>query len=426
MYSLFTRRALGATLVVLVTACTDAPIASAPVVAADDATIAFLSEGIGVFHRYVAIGTSLSMGVASDGAIAASQEQSWPAQLARLAHREMTQPLIGGTGCRSPLRAPLASGVRLSGEGAGANPATLSCSPNLEGVVLPTQNLAINGASTQNALFTTPENVTDAGNRLVIARVLPPGATQISALVEQNPKIVSVEFGANEVLGARTGIAIPGVTMFPYSAWAPLYTQLVDQVALVAKHGILVGLIRDAATFPGFRRGSELYADRTMFAAAFNVAVSADCDGSPNLLFVPVRVPTAVATGLAMRQAGAGPHTLSCTGGPTTLMDFVLTPDEVGIVNGQLAQMNAYIRAEAERVGFAHFELEELFGRSDIKPPFSVVALMTSAQPYGVYTSLDGIHPSAEGQRVIAEAAARAIDRRYGFNMLGAALIASR
>ena len=429
MFSLnSTRRAFGATLVLLTTACADAPIASAPAVRPlDEAALAFRSEGRGAFQRYVAIGTSVSMGVASDGAVAASQEQSWPAQLAAIAHREMTLPLISGTGCRSPLRAPLASGVRLSGEGAAANPATLSCAENVDGVTLPTQNLAVNGARTSDALFSTPENYTNPNHKGVIGRVLPPGATQLSALLAQNPKIVSVEFGANEVLGATSGIAIPGVSMFPVSAWEPLYTQLVDQVAQVAKYGILVGLVRDAATFPGFRSGSELYADRAMFMAAFNVAVSTDCDGSPNLLFVPVRVPTAVANGLGRRQAGAGPYTLSCTGAPANFTDYLLTPDEVSIVNGQLAQMNAFIRAEAERIGFAHFELEELYGRSDIKPPFSVVALMTTAQPYGVYTSLDGIHPSAEGQRMIAEAAARAINRRYDFDMLGGArLIASR
>jgi hypothetical protein len=425
---IFTRRAFGATLVLLATACSDAPDPSAPGVRAlDDAAIGFHSEGLGAFQRYVAIGTSISMGVASDGAIAASQEQSWPAQLARLAHREMTLPLISLPGCRPPMQAPLASGIRLSGEGAGQDPATLSCSANVEGVVLPTQNLAVSGARTSDALFTTPENITDAGHRGAISRVLPPGATQISALLEQNPKIASVEFGGNEVLGARSGIAIPGATIVPVSAWAPLYTQLVDQVASVAKYGILVGLVRDVSTVAGFRTGSELYADRAAFAAAFNVAVSDDCNGSPNLLFVPVRVPTAVGTGLAMRKAGAGPFTLSCTGAPPHLMDFVLTPAELAIVNGTLAQMNAHIRAEAERLGFAHFELEELYGRSDIKPPFSVVALMTTAQPYGVYTSLDGFHPSGEGQRVLAEAAARAINRRYNFNMLGGvSMIASQ
>ena len=59
----------------------------------------------GVFHRYVAIGTSVSMGWASDGAIAASQEQAWPLQLARRAGRDMTAPYLGLPGCRPPLLA---------------------------------------------------------------------------------------------------------------------------------------------------------------------------------------------------------------------------------------------------------------------------------------------------------------------------------
>ena len=40
------------------------------------------SEGRGIFQRYVAIGTSISMGWQSDGVIASTQETSWPAQLA--------------------------------------------------------------------------------------------------------------------------------------------------------------------------------------------------------------------------------------------------------------------------------------------------------------------------------------------------------
>ena len=405
-------------------ACVDEGPASPSVFAAP--ATADLSEGRGAFQRYVAIGTSISMGVASDGAIAESQEQSWPAQLARMADREITLPLIAGPGCRPPLRAPLATGVRLSGEAAGTDPALLSCAPSVEGVELPTQNLAVNGAQVKDALFTTRENVTDAGNRLVYARILPPGETQISQLEKMNPKIVSVEFGGNEVLNTRSGIAIPGVTIFPFASWAPLYTQLVDRVAAVTKYGILVGLINDVGTFPGFRRGSELYADRGAFLAAFNVAVSADCDASENLLFVPVRVPTAVATGAAFRARGLGPAPLSCAGAPPGLQDFVLTPAEAAVVNASMAQMNAHIRAEADRLGFAYTELEVLYGRAGLKAPFSVLQLMTSLQPYGAYVSLDGIHPTAEGQRIIAEAAADALDARYNFGIRTAAIIASR
>jgi len=427
MFSIrFTSRTLAAAMVAATVACADSSSPTSPNVAvAREDPLASLSEGRGAFQRYVAIGTSLSMGVASDGTIEASQEQSWPAQLARMADREITQPIIGGTGCRSPLLAPLTSGVRLSGEAAGANPATLSCAELKSGEVSLVQNVAINGATTFNALNTTPENVTDAGNRQITQRVLLPGHTQISSLEEQNPKFVSVEFGANELLQVRSGIAIEGVTMYPYSAWAPLYTQLVDRAAAATKYGLIVGLIHDVATIPGFRRGSELYADRNTFAAAFNVTIAGDCDGSNNLIFTPVVVPTAVARGAAMKRNDTGPYVLSCAGGAATAQDFILTPEEVASVNTLASRMAAHMRAEAERVGFAYFELDELF-RSDFKPPFSVVQQMTSTtQPYGAYSSFDGVHPSALGQRVVAEAAARAIDARYNFG-LSAQLIASR
>jgi lysophospholipase L1-like esterase len=405
-------------------ACSDTTTSPQSVVATQ--RLAAASEGRGAFQRYVAIGTSISMGVASDGTIRASQEQSWPAQLARLAHREITQPYIGGTGCRPPMQAPLSTGIRIDGESAAADPSTLHCSPLEAGIQLPTQNLAINGALVRDALFTTPENITDAGNAGITANVLPPGQTQISALESQDPKIVSVEFGGNEVLGSRSGIAIPGVTLFPVGPWKTLYTQLVDRVAAVSKYGILVGLITDVRNFPAFRRGSELYAQRDVFSAAFNVSVAPDCDGSDNLLFVPVRVPVAVANGLGRRRAGAGPYVLSCAAGPAAFTDYVLTPDEAATVNAQMAEMTAHIRAEAGRLGFAYTELEALYGRSDVKSPFNVVEMMTTATPYGPYISLDGIHPSADGQRILAEAAARALDSQYGFAILEAAVIASR
>ena len=58
-----------------------------------------VQDGEGIFQRYVAIGTSISMGVQSDGVYSATQQTSWPAQLARLAHRELSLPLIQAPGC---------------------------------------------------------------------------------------------------------------------------------------------------------------------------------------------------------------------------------------------------------------------------------------------------------------------------------------
>ncbi len=381
------------------------------------ANVESMASPKGTFHRFVSIGTSISMGWQSDGVLGATQSQSWTAQLARLASRDQTSPLIGGFGCRAPLIAPLASGVRLSGEAAGAPPASFACAANEPGATIPSQNVAISAARTFDALNTTPENVADPFYQKLYPRILPPGTTQLEAALSQKPKFISVELGGNEVLDARSGIAIVGATITPYETWAPQYTLLTNKVASSVQQGILVGLLRDAASFPSFRRGAEIWNDRGALLVAFHVAVSNDCADSPNLVFVPVRIPVAVATGLQLKAAGQPPFVFSCAGAAPQVQDFVLTPDEVAVVNNQLTRMNAHIEITARRIGYAYMQLDVLYGRIDLKPPFSSVQLMTSSQPYGPLISLDGIHPNNFGHTVLAQAAARAINHRYGMGI---------
>jgi len=394
-------------------ACADSPTAP-PRVAIDD--VAFnQSEGRGVFQRYVAIGTSISMGWASDGVFVGSQTSSWPAQLALLGHREITQPDIASPGCRSPLIAPLGLAVRLSGESALANPATLSCAPLEAGVTLPTQNVAVNGARTADALFTTPESSTDP----LYDRVLPSGSTQVSAMEAQTPKLVSVELGAVEVLSARFGVAIAGPPPAPILApalWAPLYDQVLDRVeASTAKHVLLVGLITNPSSIPAFRFGSEIAANAPALLVGFNVAVQPDCatTNAGNLIFVMPLLPTVMLQGLAARAASLPPVPFTCAAAGPTTPDFVLTPSEQAIVAGVLAQMNAIIQAEAASRGWAYFSLDALYAAPGARPPLNVATLLTSATPFGPLMSLDGLHPSAAGQALIASAAAQALNQTY-------------
>ena len=89
-------------------------------------------------------------------------------------------------------------------------------------------------------------------------------------------------------------------------------------------------------------------------------------------------------------------------------------PEEIALVNGQLAQMTR-IRSEARRLRFAHFELEELYGAPTSRGR-SRGAVMTSAERMDIFQP--GWHARAlRAQRVIAEAAARAILRRYLFDV---------
>lgn len=394
----------GVALLALAGACstTDATMATGPAASLNQ------SEGRGVFQRYVAIGTSVSMGWRSDGVIAASQATSWPAQLAGMATRTLTQPYIDGTGCRSPLIAPLALLVRLSGEPALQDPATLSCSPLRSDVTLPVANVAINGALTSDALFTTPENSGDP----LYSRVLEPLHTQVSSMIEQNPKLVSVELGAVEVLGARSGIAIPGVSMVPYAVWQPLYDQVLYNVQRVTKTAVLVGLISDVRSFPAFRTGNEIWLDRNEFTLV-NIAVSADCNGSANMVFMPVKLGIALVAAAQLAAAHAGPYTFSCTAGGPLDQDLILTPAEVAVVNAQMAAMSAHIQAEAAQRGYAYFALGALYDRTDIKPAFSLSVTLGTPTPFGALMSLDGIHPSEAGAAVLAQAAAHALNVTY-------------
>lgn len=88
-----------------------------------------------------------------------------------------------------------------------------------------------------------------------------------------NPKLVSIELGGNDVLSARSGIAIPGVTPTPYATWQPLYDEVLDEVEKVTKMVVITGLVTDLRSLAAFRRGEELWANRNEFAA-FHVAVS--------------------------------------------------------------------------------------------------------------------------------------------------------
>jgi len=406
-------------------ACADSP--TAPRSAASfpgSARSEILANGEGDFHRYVAIGTSVSQGWRNDGVNGSSQVTSWPAELSRLAGREMALPLISAPGCGAPLVAPLASGVRLGGEPAGAPFLSRTCAPNEAGVTLPPANVALSGARTIHALNATPE-APDPNYAPLYQRVLPPGMSQVQAMEAQNAKIVSVELGGNEILNVHTGAYVPGQNVVPVAFWAPDYRTVLDRVQAQAKKAVIVGLIEHAANFPSFRTGEEIWAARATFAP-FHVTVSEDCSVAPgkdNLMFVAVRVLAAAAQGAARARQGLSPFVLSCANAPNTdangvpIKDYVLSPADVAVVDAQFAQMNAIIRAEAESRGFAYFALSALYEDVVTKAPFNAITMLTSAEPFGPYVSLDGIHPSAAGARVLAEAAANALNAKYNMGI---------
>lgn len=375
------------------------------------------------FTRYVAIGTSLSMGVQSDGVVYFSQQQDWTKLLAHQAFASFTQPLIAPPGCHSPLIAPLQLSRRLSGISAAANPAAsipdTTCAP-LGTYTLPTNDVAIDGATTYDALYITPESaaVETVKRRRQYRLVLPPRKSQVTAMMQQNPTLVSVELGGNEVLQVVSGLLFPRAgyrgaaaqgTYVPNSVWQPVYDNLIDSVKKTGAKAILVG-VPNTNGFVSMRTGDELYQDRVAFQN-YGVIVSPNCQGSPNVIFTPSKILGLVGAA----QATGTAQTLSCADTPGA-QDNVLTPADVQVVDGVLTGMNNHIQGVAQANGWAYVDLSAVWAQwVTRRGPFSVANLLGCVRPFGQYVSLDGIHPNVQGYQEMANAAAAALNDTYNF-----------
>ena len=391
---------LGATLAAA--ACSD-PVA--PTVSARDGTSASITTPptiAEVFARFVALGTSNSMGVQSAGIFAAGQQAAWPAELARRAGVSFSLPLLQDPGCGPPLLPPLASDLVLVGAFGNDLVTTVmnTCAPLRTSVTLPANSVAISGADVHDALTATVESKMALSTRVgtLYSRVLPPGKTQVTAMLDERPTFVSVELTANEVLPASTGRV---EAMTPYASWVSDYDQVLAAVKSTGARAVLVGLPTNAAQFPSIRSSREFFSQWPALLG-LGITVSLSCYFSSNQLFIP---------GYLLTLVSKAPTTATCANVPGSV-DYVLTSSDMSAINARIAQMNAYVQAKATENGWAYFNLDPVYALP--KPSFSVSNLLFANQPFGPYISLDGVHPSAAGQSLLAAAAVRVINAKYG------------
>lgn len=376
------------------------------------------------FDRYVSIGTSVSMGIQSDGVYYATQQHAWPKLLAHQVFQSarFSIPLIQGPGCYSPLIAPIQLTRRLSGaQYPGINAQDQVCA-RYPDITLPANNVAVDGATTYHALRITPESTavtpttidSDQRKRLYQA-VLPPGKSQVTAMMMQNPTLVSVELGANEALRAVTsGILVPAqryrqpdgtFTFYPLALWEPEYNAVVDSVVKTGAKALLVS-VPLIPNLVGVYPGDDFWQDRAAFQS-FGINVNADCSGNRNSIYALIKVLVALAS--------PKPYNFTCTDNPTAA-DFMLTQSDTTALNGLIRNMNTRIQAHASTHGFAYLDLNTALAEFVAqKQRFSLSRFLSCNRPFGQFISLDGIHPSEPGQQAIANAAADALNAHYGW-----------
>jgi lysophospholipase L1-like esterase len=142
------------------------------------------------------------------------------------------------------------------------------------------------------------------------------------------------------------------------------------------------------------------------------VVVDPNCVGSTSLITLPLLLPQI--------RAGTLPAQISCLPGVDPLDPrvgnlFVHDPEEQATLNAIIDADNAYLQAKADAIGFAFW---------DPNPPLLAIRgtpqslpfpnFGDATNPFGTAFSLDGVHPSAAGQKIIANALIAVINAKYG------------
>jgi hypothetical protein len=374
-----------------------------------------------IFQSYVAIGNSITAGFQSNGITDSTQRQSFARLLAGQMGTQYHYASIAGRGCPPPIANGLTGA--LLGTGSTSTTCDLRASSSVTDIL---NNVAVPGAISLDPTAST----TPASN--VLTTLILGGKTQVQKALDARPTFATIWIGNNDVLRAGTtgylvptsipslGINSPGIVSTPAQfqvSYDAMMKQLLDSAP--ALKGVLIGVVQVTGV-PLLSSGALIAASPTIqagitAAAGRPVTINPNCTGSGSLVNVPQL--------LGVIRAGTHPATIACAKGsdptdPHVGDAFVLDPTELNTLQTTITAYNTYISGKATASGFAFYDPNVLLAAQRANgaiPPFPNFGSATAT--YGTLISLDGVHPSAAGHRLIANDLITAINAKYGTSL---------
>ena len=375
-----------------------------------------------LFTRFVVMGSSASAGFESGGIVSTSQTHSWPALVAQQAGAAFVIPTLAAPGCPAPI--------------AGAFPAQSaanSCAGRIEATVTAVDNVAVPGERLSQAMTVTSGTT---HTPLIGAQ------TQVQAMQARKPTLLSVELGSDDVLAAAlSGDATLSTTPAAFQASV---TQLVAQVRSVPSLlGVVVVAVVDPIAFgAALQPGAFYFLARDAAGRFSGKPVNANC--SP---VTAVGQPNALAKNLIATTAVTDPTITELNCDPASGMRMLLTSSEMLTLQTNLAAYNVALQQAASANGWAFIDLAPMLqalvnsrdanGRTNEMRKCQDLAAATTASQlqaavlntcpitgptgapnvYGNSLSFDGVHPSAAGAKLIANAVIPRINAFYNKNV---------
>ena len=367
-----------------------------------------------LFLRYVSLGNSITAGFQSGGIHEGLQNEAYPVLLAEKAGATFGVPALRYPGCPPPLAAPL------GGERIGVVPCSFR-TPEPPPLV---QNLAVPGHRMADALAAS------GGGSNPLASLLLDGRTQVQAMREAEPTLVSVWLGNNDVLAA----ALTGDTT-RLTATPAFEAALADVVTAItgttARDAILIGVADPILIAPALQPGAYFWAAAESGRSPVPLVVGDDCaPGTPGgARWVSLLVASAYIAGeVDSVRVDCAPDAA-----------YVLDEGETAAVVARVDAFNRAIRAAAEENGWLYIDPNTSFVAPALADPDLVrkcqglAAATTAAEIeaalaetcpgpeapnfFGLHFSFDGVHPSSAAHAVIADTLARRLNARHGLTL---------
>jgi lysophospholipase L1-like esterase len=364
-----------------------------------------------IFRSYVAIGNSITAGWQSGGINDSTQQQAYPRLLAIQMGTPYRYASLVAPGCPPPV-----SNFQTQARVGTASTGTTCLVRSTASVTDILNNVGVPDARVLDPV--SPSTV--ASNALTT--IILGGKTQVQRALDARPTFVTIWIGANDVLqAAYTGILTPtpGISNGIVSSQAQfqasydlMLKQLLDSMPNLK--GVLIG-VPLASSIPLMSSGALIFASPAAqgalaAVAGKPVAVNPNCAGSTALITTPLLLNLIKANGIAAQ--------ISCQSGVDPLDPrvgnlFVLDPTEGVALAAAINGYNNYIKSKADAIGFGYWDPNPTLTGLPAAQKFPFPSFATT-NTFGTAFSLDGVHPSAEGQKLIANSLIAVINTKYG------------
>ncbi len=374
------------------------------------------------FSSFVTLGNSITAGYQSGSLYQSAQIYSYGNQIAKLVGTSFAQPYFSdpGTPGRLEFGGFTASGIII-------NTNTASGVPTNTAYAAPYNNLGVPGAILYDIIDETDFAAKSAAraNPLfsAILRSSSLGTSILKQALNLHPTMLTMWIGNNDVLGYATSGGTTGTDAATHSlpTDVPTFTYLYSAIsAQLAASGakVAVANIPPISAIPFFNTVFPLlkvtYPTITLYGQT-KTGVRALVFGQDLLLLTSLeeligsnRQPT----GVGLSPANPLPD------------KYILDKDEVAIVNNAVTAFNSVIAQQATANNFALVDINAAFNQFAVRGSNGMYVgkvidgiKFTPDFVTGGLFSLDGVHPSSQGQAIIANSFIQAINAKWSSNI---------